>query len=202
MFAFKNILSTLALAAALAGVQTVGAQTTTGGLKILAPGGDNLWWLVGSDNNLIWTCGESTFPTFTVSLANANISLLTATTAIIAIEQNYNCAQTIIASLQSAPIGDGYTVQLGNPLNATQIYAESAPFSIKAVSAGYPPASATPVDTNSATVSKGTASNSINAPTGSGSGSAPAKTGAALSLRTGMGAVTAAGLLVAGFFTL
>jgi len=198
MFSIKSI----TLAAALA--VGVAAQTTTGGLKILAPGGDNLWWLVGSDNNLIWTCAESTFPTFTVSIANSNISLLTATTAIIAIQQNFDCSQTIASTLQTAPIGDGYTIQLGNPLNASQIYAESAPFSIKAVSVGYPPASATPTDDSSTTVSKGTASNSINTPTGSSSssGSAPAKTGAALSLRTGMGAVTAAGLLVAGFFTL
>ncbi|KAJ7129094.1 hypothetical protein C8R46DRAFT_1143772 [Mycena filopes] len=195
-----SILQTLALAAAT--VAGVHAATTTGGLKILSPGGDALWWLINSDNNLVWTCGESTFTTFTISLANPDIKLLTATTAVIAIEQNYNCAQTISSSLLNAPLGDGYTIQLGNPLNATEIYAESDPFSIKAISAGYPPASATPVDTASATVSKGTASNSINGPTASTSANSPGSSGAAVSLRTGMSAVTAVGALVAGFFVL
>ncbi|KAI0777257.1 hypothetical protein BD413DRAFT_515055 [Trametes elegans] len=35
-------------------------------LKILAPGGDNLWWVAGSDNVVSWTCQTSPYQQFTV----------------------------------------------------------------------------------------------------------------------------------------
>ncbi|KAJ6571572.1 hypothetical protein B0H19DRAFT_1130371 [Mycena capillaripes] len=198
---------TLTLAALAAAAS---AATSNGGLKILAPGGDNLWWVVGSVNNVAWTCSESTFTQFTLSIANPDVTLLTATADLIAIEQNYNCVQSLGADiLANIPVGTGYTIKLSNILNRTDIYAESDPFEIKAVSAGYPISTNTPVDTGSATVVKGTAPNLTSggpsqtgsvSGSGSGSGAQPtSKTGGATSLRSGMatGTLLGAGMLVA-----
>jgi len=186
---------------ALAGA--VSASVSNGGLSILVPGGDNLWWLADQQNNLIWTCGESTFPTFTVWINNSDITLLTAITALISIEQNYNCEQGVGSNLLTAPVGKGYTIVLTDPSNATNVYAVSDEFEIKPLSAGYPASSATPTDQASATVSRGTASNVISggqtgSPSDTGSGAAPAKTGGAVSLRgAGMTAGALAGVAVA-----
>ncbi|KAJ7866662.1 hypothetical protein B0H13DRAFT_2066408 [Mycena leptocephala] len=177
----KIALATLALAGA------VSAAFSSGGLSILAPGGDGLWWLAAQPNNVVWTCAESTFTQFTIWIFNTNTTLLTAITPLIAVEQNFNCAQLIDGTLLTAPVGNNYTIRLANINNVTDVYAESDPFDIKDLSAGYPATTATPVDQHSATVSKGTASNSVGGATNTGSGSAPAKTNGALSLRSGMG---------------
>ncbi|KAF7350307.1 hypothetical protein MVEN_01335000 [Mycena venus] len=177
----KLTFATLALAGAAS------AAVSNGGLKILAPGGDGLWWIAAQQNNVVWTCGESTFPQFTILINNSDTSLLTAITPLIAVEQNYNCNQGIASNLITQPVGTGYTIVLADILNSTNIYAVSDPFEIKALSAGYPPTSNTPVDQASATVSKGTSSNVVGqtgSPTGAGSGSPPAKTGGAPSLRS------------------
>ncbi|KAJ7817356.1 hypothetical protein B0H14DRAFT_2842452, partial [Mycena olivaceomarginata] len=167
------------LLSALAGAAS--AAVSNGGLKLLVPGGDNLWWITGQPNNIIWSCSESTFTQFTMCVP---------------VEQNFNCAQLIAGEVVTMPVGKGYTIVLTDITNATNVYAVSDPFEIKALSAGYPPATNTPVDSQSATVSKGTASNVISgSQTGTGSGSSPSQTGtgAASSLRSGM---AAAGALV------
>jgi hypothetical protein len=184
------VLSTLALAGAAS------AAVSNGGLKLLVPGGDNLWWITGQPNNIIWSCSESTFTQFTMWINNSDVSLLTAITPLVPVEQNFNCAQLIAGEVVTMPVGKGYTIVLTDITNATNVYAVSDPFEIKALSAGYPPATNTPVDSQSATVSKGTASNVISgSQTGTGSGSSPSQTGkgAASSLRSGM---AAAGALV------
>ncbi|KAJ7624906.1 hypothetical protein FB45DRAFT_924505 [Roridomyces roridus] len=184
-------------------VGSASADFSAHGLKILVPGGDNLWWLQGQPNNLIWTCGEadSTAAQFTVWINNTNVALETAITPLIAVEQNFNCAQGIGANLQTQPVGTGYTIVLTNINNASDIFAVSDPFEIKPLASGYPLAAATPTDTGSATVSKGTASNSIGAPTSSGSSSAnaPAKTGAASRVQVGSAAALAAFGAIAAF---
>jgi hypothetical protein len=182
-------------AVALSLAAAVKAGTSTNGLTILAPGGDNLWWLQGQDNNVVWTCSTSTVQTFTVWLNNTDVAkTISAITAIVAVEQNYNCAQLIAANLNNAPVGTGYTIVFTDITNATNVYAVSDPFEIKALSAGYPLATNTPTDTGSATVVKGSAT----AVLGSGSsGSAPGAsqpTGAASRLTIGAGAVGAVAL--------
>ncbi|KAF7289808.1 hypothetical protein MIND_01355100 [Mycena indigotica] len=183
-----------ALALALAGAAS--AAVSTNGLKILAPGGDNLWWLQGQDNNVVWTCSQSQIPQFTVWLNNTDTaSTISAITALISVEPNYVCAQLLTANLLSrAPVGTGYTIVLTSITNATEIYAVSDPFEIKALSAGYPPATNTPVDAASATVSRGSASVVTGNPTSSGS--PPTKSNAAVSSRNlGVAGVLGAAVL-------
>ncbi|KAJ7096595.1 hypothetical protein B0H15DRAFT_798048 [Mycena belliarum] len=169
---FSRALALTALA--LAG--STSAAISNGGLKILAPGGPNLWWLQGQPNNLVWTCAASTFKQFSVYLNNSDVSLITAITAIISVEDNFNCNQGIGNNLVTAPVGTGYTIVLTDITNITNIYAVSDPFDIKPLSTGYPPASATPVDQASATVSKGSASAGASK---TDSGATPGKTGGA-----------------------
>ncbi|KAJ7152699.1 hypothetical protein C8R43DRAFT_1127154 [Mycena crocata] len=188
--------SPIACLAALALAGVASAAISTGGLKILAPGGPDLWWLKDQDNNVVWTCGESTFTQFTLTINNPDTKLLTDSTALIAVEQNFNCAQTVAATLFSAPLGTGYFLRMANILNSTDIYAESDPFEIKALSAGYPLASATPVDTASATVSKGSASNQIAGQTSSAGAPGASQTGAAMSGRVVSTLAAGAGVVV------
>ncbi|KAJ6484460.1 hypothetical protein C8R47DRAFT_1131433 [Mycena vitilis] len=177
----KLTLATLAL------VGAVSAEAfSSEGMSILAPGGDGLWWIEAQPNNVVWTCGESKVTQFTIWINNNDTTKLTAITPLIAVEQNFNCNQGISANLLgTTPAGDGYEIVITDITNATNVYARSAPFSIKALSVGYPPASNTPTDQASATVSKGTASNQVSQ-TGSASGSSPTQSGGALSLRSGM----------------
>jgi len=191
----------IATLAALAG--SAAAAISAHGLKILAPGGDNLWWIQGADNNLAWTCAEAdaSAQQFSIYINNSDTSLLTAITALVSVEQNFNCEQDITANLNTAPLGTGYTIVLTNILNTTDIFAVSDPFEIKALSAGYPPASATPVDQASATVSKGSASNSIGGATAASTsgGASPTKSSSASRTRAlqGAGVLSAACALAA-----
>ncbi|KAJ7460052.1 hypothetical protein B0H11DRAFT_2286220 [Mycena galericulata] len=161
-----------------------------------------LWWrtiVVGQVNNVVWSCAEASpaAQQFTIWINNNDTTLLTAITPLIAVEQNFNCDQGIPANLMNQPVGDGYVIVLTDITNATNIYAQSDPFSIKALSAGYPPASATPVDQASATVSKGSASNSIAGATGSAGGAAPTKSSSASRVGAGAGVLAAVGAFAA-----
>jgi hypothetical protein len=193
----KLSLSTLALA----GAAYAQAGISTGGLSVTVPGGPDLWWLAGQPNNLIWTCAQTTYTDFTVWINNSDITLHTAITPLQAIEQNFNCDFLVSGELITMPVGTGYTIVLSDPNNVTNVYASSAEFEIKALSAGYPASSATPTAT--ATVSKGTASNVPVSQTGSGSGTASgsgaSQTGksAGVSTRVGMGAAALVGVAVA-----
>ncbi|KAK6992792.1 hypothetical protein R3P38DRAFT_3082300 [Favolaschia claudopus] len=209
----KLTLATLALAGSAM------ADFTTGGLKILAPGGDNLCnfyslrsicglFAPNSDicspvtaqpNNIAWSCSSSSFSTFTMWINNSDITLLTAITPLIAIENNFNCVQGLDGNIITMPVGKGYTIVLSNPSNLTDVYAVSDPFEIKALSAGYPPETNTPKDTGSATISKGSATNVVSQ-TGAPSGSPSQPPNGAVSVRSGMataGAIVGAAVLAA-----
>ncbi|KAJ7487927.1 hypothetical protein FB451DRAFT_729610 [Mycena latifolia] len=162
---------------ALTFATTASAAVTNGGLKILAPGGDGLWWVAQSINNVAWSCAESSFSQFTVWINNSDITLVTAITAIIPVEQNFNCIQGIDPNSWNVPVGKGYTIVLTDINNSTNVYAVSDPFEIKAVGSTYPATSATPVDQMSATVVK--SSSASGSATNSGSGAAATHTGAA-----------------------
>jgi hypothetical protein len=133
-----------AFAAFAAMFATVAAQSNQ--LTVISPGGPDLWWVADSQNDLVWSCQSSPYLNFTVLVANPNPSILPAPIAIIAIEENYICSQEITQDMSNQPPAVNYTVQFANPLNNTDIYAESQPFEIKALGASYPPASATPTD--------------------------------------------------------
>ncbi|KAJ7466779.1 hypothetical protein B0H11DRAFT_54568 [Mycena galericulata] len=129
-----SIASTLVALAVLA--RPAAAAISNNGLQIFAPGGDNLWWVVGQVNNVVWSCAEASpaAQQFTIWINNNDTTLLTAITPLIAVEQNFNCDQGIPANLMNQPVGDGYVIVLTDITNATNIYAQSDPFSIKALS--------------------------------------------------------------------
>nr|GAT60479.1 predicted protein [Mycena chlorophos] len=184
--------SIAAVTLALAGAAS--AATSTNGLSILAPGGQNLWWLQGQDNNIAWTCGESTISQFTIWLNNTDVTTTIGDiTALIAVEQNYNCVQLVSAGLNNAPVGSGYTIVMTDISNANTVYAVSDPFEIQALSVGYPPASNTPTDSASATVVKGTSA--VVTGSAASSGSSAKATSAALPSRS----LNAAGVVGAAF---
>ncbi|KAJ7284944.1 hypothetical protein C8J57DRAFT_1289951 [Mycena rebaudengoi] len=147
-------------------------------LKILAPGGPSLWWLAAQDNNIVWNCAEAdpSITQFTVWITNKDTKLITGSMAIIPVEQNYICSQGLRGDQITVPVGSGYTLQFTNINNVTDVYAESEPFEVKPLSAGYPPVSATPA---ASTLSK-PASSTSGSGTPTGAGAPPDKSGAAI----------------------
>jgi hypothetical protein len=133
-----------------------------------------LFAVANSQNTLVWNCKESQFDNFTVlyvsslhtyphlhpffpsnklitcppcRIANSNQNILVAPQAIIAVQNNFDCSKSITTQQANLPVSTGYTVQLANPINSTQVYAESEPFEVKAQGSAYPDPSATPTGT-------------------------------------------------------
>ncbi|KAI0646475.1 hypothetical protein C8Q79DRAFT_908741 [Trametes meyenii] len=158
-----------ALSATLAAL----AGSSLAQLEVLTPGGDNLWWVAQSDNVITWTCKTSPYTNFTVLIANSDPKVLVAPQAFIAQQNNFDCSELITKDRVNMPVGTGYTIQLANPFNETDVYAESKPFEIKPLGSTYPASSATPTNGGSAT--------------SSGSGSATATDAAVTSSQTASG---------------
>ncbi|KAH8116211.1 hypothetical protein DFH11DRAFT_1506826 [Phellopilus nigrolimitatus] len=160
-------------------------------LQVLVPGGPNLWWVANSENNIIWNCKESQVQDFTVLLSNSDPKVLTSAEAIVAIQQNYVCSQTLTTQQANFSVAQNYKVQFANPLNASDVYAESDFFEVKPAGSTYPASSATP-----------TAGASSTSGSGSGSGSATASGGGASASGKSSGAAPvsapALGALLAG----
>ncbi|KAH9852451.1 hypothetical protein C2E23DRAFT_709571, partial [Lenzites betulinus] len=145
--------------------------STVAQLEIISPGGPDLWWVAESDNVVSWTCKTSTVQQFTVLIANQNTAILTAPQAFIAQQNNFDCSKLITKDQVNMQPGTGYTIQLANIFNETDVYAESQPFEIKALGAAYPATSATPTNSQSAT---GAVSGSSTATGAAASGSSTA----------------------------
>jgi len=161
-------------------------------LQVISPGGPNLWWVAQSVNNIVWNCQQNTeFSNFTVLVANSNPNILVSPEAIVAVVPNFDCSLQTTVQQVNLQVADGYTVILANPLNSTDVYATSQPFSVKAAGAAYPASSATPTGT-------GTSSSTSSSPTASPTG-ATGKNGAG-SVRANVGAVIFAGVLGAALF--
>ncbi|KAI0702018.1 hypothetical protein C8T65DRAFT_579375 [Cerioporus squamosus] len=158
-------------AAALSATLVALASGAAAQLEVIAPGGPNLWWVAESDNVVTWTCKTSPYTNFTVSIANTNVNVLTAPQPFISQQNNFDCSKLITKDQVNMPPGTGYTIQLANPFNLTDVYAESQQFEIKALGAAYPASSATPTLGGSAT--------------GSAAGSASATGAAASSTASG-----------------
>jgi len=149
------------------------AQTSTNGLSVLAPGGDNLWWISNNTNTLVWSCHTTTLKNFTVLIANSNTGVLgAAPEPIVAIQPNFDCSLIIPSNEVQFKPSTGYSVLLADPFNSTNVYASSAPFEIKAFGATYPDTSATPSQPAGTATETGPGSSA----TGSSSGSNPAST--------------------------
>jgi hypothetical protein len=159
-------------------------------LNIISPGGPDLWWVAKSENVMLWSCQTSPYMNFTVLIGNSDTTILPASIAIIAIEQNYICSQDITQDMANQNPGTGYTLSFANPLNATDVYAVSEPFEIKPLGSTYPPPSATPT----AGVVNGTAS-----ATGAGA-SASGKSGAS-NTKSSVAYVLAAAAALVGLMT-
>ncbi|KZP03641.1 hypothetical protein FIBSPDRAFT_879272 [Athelia psychrophila] len=157
-------------------------------LSLVVPGGDSLWWVAESANNIVWTCDTSPYGNFTVLIANSNVALLPSPIAVISIENNYDCSKTLTQEQVNQPVGTGYTVQLANIFNETDIYAESQPFEIKALGAIYPAASATPTASGTQTGTAASASVSATSPASGSSKNSGSSTAGKLSM---MGAALA-----------
>ncbi|KAF5349257.1 hypothetical protein D9756_009433 [Leucocoprinus leucothites] len=142
----------LAFAASLAGFAAAD-------LRITSPSAGS-WWVAKSANTLSWTCHDSPFANFTISMSNSNPSLLPGTQAIIPIEQNFDCSKTVTDQQSDYQPGTGYRILLSNPLNSTEVYAQSDEFEIKPLGSSFPPTStaggATATGSGSAAGSSGT----------------------------------------------
>ncbi|KAJ3774411.1 hypothetical protein FB446DRAFT_786942 [Lentinula raphanica] len=153
------------LAAASALFHVASAQ-----LKVLSPGGDSLWWVADSENLLVWNCNESQEQTFTVLVANPNMA---SALAIIAQQPNYQCSLLVTKDqMGGLPVGTGYTVQLANPLNGTDVYAQSSAFEIKAAGSSYPTTTVSPETATSTPASSGSSASATSSSDSSSSNDA------------------------------
>ncbi|KAL1751194.1 hypothetical protein FB107DRAFT_278915 [Schizophyllum commune] len=143
-----STLKTLSLAALLASVASASPSAVEAradsDFRVLVPGGDDLWWVASSSNNIIWTCEDSPYQSFSVYLTNSDVNVLSGPIGIIATQNNYDCSKTITQQQAAQPAGKGYKVLLTDPLNMTNVYAASEEFEIKPLGSTYPDASATP----------------------------------------------------------
>jgi hypothetical protein len=168
----KAMIARLPVAVALASVlfTTVSAQSQ---FQIFEPSG-SFWWIAQSENLLVWDCKNSPYTNFTVSVANPNMA---SALAIIAQQPNATCSLLVTQDQMGAlPVGNGYTVQLANPLNGSDIYSRSSAFEIKAAGSAYASTSVQPETASSTTSSSG----SVN--TGSSSSSSKSNDGSPLAV--------------------
>ncbi|KAF9652378.1 hypothetical protein BDM02DRAFT_2960179 [Thelephora ganbajun] len=170
--------------------------STVAGLKVISPGGSTLWWVANSDNTLIWDCSDKTHDQFNVVIANSNPSVLVAPLPIIPTLYNYVCSKLILATQLNVAAATGYTIQLTNIFNNTDIYASSEPFEIKPVGSVYPDPSATPGHGGSSGTPSSTSGSSK--PSSTTSGGNGSKSGGSKNTLSALGAFAA---IVVGVIT-
>ncbi|TFK41784.1 hypothetical protein BDQ12DRAFT_678488 [Crucibulum laeve] len=137
------------------------AAVAAADLQITSPGTDN-WWVAKSSNVIRWTCEDTSHPTFNIMIGNKDINVQTAPIAIIPNQNNFDCSKTITADQASQAPGTGWFIRLTNPVNETDIFAQSQDFEIKPLGSAYP------VQTSSTSGSAGA--------TGASGSAAPAST--------------------------
>ncbi|KAL5514300.1 hypothetical protein ACEPAG_2388 [Sanghuangporus baumii] len=138
------------------------ATSVSAQLTILSPGGPDLWWVANSENNIVWTCNTSPVQNFSILVANSNPSVLVSPLAVVAVQQNFDCSRTLTTQQVNFTTGTGYTVIFADPINSTNVYAQSQEFEVRSAGSPYPDPSSTPTGSGSASA------------TGSGSGTATA----------------------------
>ncbi|KAI0284595.1 hypothetical protein BGY98DRAFT_1183486 [Russula aff. rugulosa BPL654] len=142
--------------------------------------------LANSENTIVWTCHTdvpaSTNGDYQLLVNNTNPLILTSAEAIVADVPNADCSHTITTQQAALTAATGYTLILADPIDQTKIYAVSQPFEIKALGATYPPSSATPLESSTASQ---TGASSTGSATGSSSSatSTPKSNGAFASFK-------------------
>jgi len=122
------------------------------------------WWVADSMNTLQWTCEDAipNFPQYTVLITNPNTALLTGPLAIIAELNNFDCSETINLSTNILA-GPNYQIIFGNPLNETDVLAQSEAFTIEPFGSTYPPQPTTSTAANATSTGASTPSGSSSA---------------------------------------
>ncbi|KAI1798047.1 hypothetical protein LXA43DRAFT_1056290 [Ganoderma leucocontextum] len=182
--------------AALSATLVALAGSAAAQLSILTPGGPDLWWIAQSDNVITWTCKTSPYTNFTVLIINSDPNVLVSPLAFIAQQNNFDCSELITKDRINLTPATGYAIQLADPLNNTNVYAQSQPFEIKALGAAYPASSATPT-----AVATGSISGSA-AGTNTGASASSTASGASQGQNSAAGLVAPAGLAAAAFAAL
>ncbi|KIY47122.1 hypothetical protein FISHEDRAFT_45945 [Fistulina hepatica ATCC 64428] len=157
-------------------------------LEIISPGGPDLWWVADSSNVISWSCEASPYSNFSIYLSNTNVDILTGPIGIIAVQENYDCSKEVTQQQADQPAATGYSILFTNPLNTSQIWAQSEAFEIKALGAAYPTTTVTGGSSSATGSSSGSASTSSSS---SGSG---LKSNAAVSAMTAPLMAAAVGL--------
>jgi len=96
------------------------------------------YWVAKSSNVLTWDCKHNPFNNFTVLIANLNTSILPASLAFIAIQENDQCSIVVPQDLVNQPADTGYTILFANTLNNSAVYTTSELFEIKPLGSLYP----------------------------------------------------------------
>ncbi|BEJ14846.1 hypothetical protein CspHIS471_0406130 [Cutaneotrichosporon sp. HIS471] len=161
------------------------AASALAAISVIQPSKD-LWWVNNGINTLAWT-GSAPPNDFVVMLSNPDIKLLTTDSAIGSIAQTFMFSLTILPVKWNA--GTGYTIKLVNPLNGTEVYAQSEQFEIKAEGSTY----ATAGVTSAAGTLAPTGAGSPNATASSAAATPSAKSGAMANAVPAVAAVAVAG---------
>ncbi|KAJ8502025.1 hypothetical protein ONZ45_g2926 [Pleurotus djamor] len=150
----------LAIVAAVAAVASAQDQ-----FAITAPS-SSTWWVAQSANVFSWTCRTNPPNNdYTVLIGNTDPTILVQPQAVISIQANADCSKEITRQQADFKPGQNYFLQLANPLNSTNVYAQSEPFEIRALGSAYPTTTVIP---GGASPTGGASS----AGTGTGTGSA------------------------------
>ncbi|EIW70342.1 hypothetical protein M231_06720 [Tremella mesenterica] len=174
MFSFSTFTLTFTIISSLF-ISSVLGQSD---LKVLKPTAD-LWWVAQSVNTLAWS--GNTPQSFSVFLNNADEKILTSKLALVSVEPIYEYSKDVNPG--NVTPGTGYTIQLTDILNSSNIWAESDKFEIKAVGSTYPPQTTSAVPSGSSSPSGSQSSGST---TPSGSQSATSNAGDHTLVPTGL----------------
>jgi len=149
-------------------------STSVAALSITDPG-PNAWWVENSVNLLQWTCHDpDILAQYTVVVFGPGA--LVSGLPIISQLNNADCSESIPAN-SNFPAGSNYSIALTNPLNRTDILAQSS-FEVKPFGSVYPTsasptASATVSETNTGTPSGSTTTGSASPTSSKGAAAGP-----------------------------
>ncbi|MBW0473207.1 hypothetical protein O181_012922 [Austropuccinia psidii MF-1] len=127
-------------------------MATIRAFTITSPSGGS-YWVEFTSNTISWATTSNDPPTVSLQVINSNVKTLN---GVFSIAEYVKASQlSFTVTNVTLVVGDGYAVQMCNPMNASEIYATSAPFSVK-------PNGTAPAPITSSTSPNGTANNTNN----------------------------------------